>query len=51
MITPANDLPAVTAPIEIDGYTQPGSAPASVTGAATPIVTIDAVNTTRVRSS
>ena len=47
VITPANDLPAVTAPIEIDGYTQPGSAPASVTGAATPIVTIDAVNTAR----
>jgi parallel beta-helix repeat protein len=49
VITPAFDLPALTAPVEIDGYTQVGSAPApaSGTGAASPIVTIDAVNTTR----
>ena len=45
-ITPANDLPAIIFPVEIDGYTQLGSAPASG-GAASPIVTIDAINTTR----
>jgi parallel beta-helix repeat protein len=47
VITPASDLPALTAPVVIDGYTQAGSAPASATGPAAPIVTIDAVNTTR----
>jgi parallel beta-helix repeat protein len=45
-ITPANDLPPIIFPVEIDGYTQPGSAPSSG-GAASPTVTIDAVNTTR----
>jgi parallel beta-helix repeat protein len=47
VITPANDLPAITSPLEIDGYTQPGASPASSTAGAQPGVLIDAVNTTR----
>ena len=47
VITPANDLPAITSPLEIDGYTQPGASPASSTAWAQPGVLIDAVNTTR----
>ena len=47
MITPANDLPAITSPLEIDGYTQSGASPASSTAWAQPGVLIDAVNTTR----
>jgi parallel beta-helix repeat protein len=47
VITPAFDLPPLTAPVEIDGYSQPGSSPASATTPALPGVVIDAVNTTR----
>ena len=47
VITPASDLPAITFPVEIDGYTQPGSSQASAGVAAVPGVLIDAVNTTR----
>jgi Periplasmic copper-binding protein (NosD) len=39
-ITPAFDLSAFTAPVILDGYSQPGAA-------GQPVVTIDAVNTTR----
>lgn len=47
VITPNANLPAITQPVQIDGYSQPGSIPASATAAATPGVVIDAVNTTQ----
>ena len=47
VITPLWDLPPFTTPVEIDGYSQTGSSPASATTPAVPGVVIDAVNTTR----
>ena len=47
VITPANDLPAVTSPVSIDGYTQPGATQATVAAPAQLVVVIDAVNATR----
>ena len=41
------NLPAITSPVEIDGYTQPGASPASAAASALPGVLIDAVNTTQ----
>jgi hypothetical protein len=41
VITPLADLPAFTAPVVVDGLSQPGAVPGA------PVVVIDAVNTTR----
>ena len=46
-IRPTTDLPALTAPVVIDGYTQPGSAPRTATTAANNLVVIDASGLTR----
>jgi hypothetical protein len=45
VITPLSDLPAITDPLIVSGYTQPGSAPATATSLATVDVVINAVNT------
>ena len=47
VIAPNANLPAITAPVEIDGYSQPGSSPASAAIPAVPGAVIDAVNTTQ----
>jgi hypothetical protein len=44
VITPVAALPAITAPVTIDGYTQPGAAPATPAAPAQLVVVIDAVN-------
>jgi hypothetical protein len=46
-ISLANDLPAVTQPVAIRGYSQPGSSPATAGSAANPTVVIDATNAAR----
>src|SRR4051812_32315110 len=46
-ITPAVPLPAITQPLTIDGYTQPGSSAAAPGSAAVPTVVIDASNAAR----
>src|SRR4051794_14128139 len=47
VITPTANLPALTAPVTIDGYTQPGTAPADDTTSADLGIVIDGTNTTR----
>lgn len=47
VIRPASNLPAIAVPVVIDGYTQPGAAPATSTRPAVLRIVIDAVNTTR----
>jgi len=42
VITPLTDLPDITAPVTIDGYTQPGAAPATNQNDADPLIVIDA---------
>jgi CSLREA domain-containing protein len=39
-ITPLTPLPAITAPVTIDGYTQPGAAPATASAAAQILISI-----------
>jgi hypothetical protein len=46
VITPLSDLPPITDPLIVSGYTQPGSAPATATSLATVDVVINAVNAT-----
>lgn len=45
VITPLSDLPAITDPLIVSGYTQPGSAPATASSLAPVNVVINAVNT------
>ncbi|HEY7008659.1 MAG TPA: right-handed parallel beta-helix repeat-containing protein [Jatrophihabitantaceae bacterium] len=47
VITPVNNLPAFTAPVTLDGYTQSGASPATEASAAVLNIVIDARNTTR----
>jgi parallel beta-helix repeat protein len=47
VITLANDLPVITQPVDIKGYTQPGSTPPSATSVAVPQVVINATNALR----
>jgi hypothetical protein len=47
VITLANDLPVITQPVDIKGYTQPGSSPPSATSVAVPQVVINATNALR----
>ena len=47
VIAPVRDLPALTAPVTLDGYTQPGALPASDVRPAVLGIVIDARNTTR----
>jgi len=47
VITLANDLPVITQPVDIKGYTQPGSSPPSATSAGVPQVVINATNALR----
>jgi len=42
VITPLTDLPDITAPVTIDGYTQPGAAPATNQDDADPLIVLDA---------
>jgi Right handed beta helix region len=42
VIAPLNDLPDITAPVTIDGYTQPGATPATNLNAANPLIVLDA---------
>ena len=46
VITPAVDLPDITAPVTINGYSQPGSSQASGSTAATILIEIQGANTT-----
>jgi titin len=46
VITPANDLPLITDPLIIAGYTEPGASPATATSLATITVVIDGTNMT-----
>jgi hypothetical protein len=46
VITPANNLPMITDPVIIAGYTEPGASPATATTAATVTVVIDGTNMT-----
>lgn len=47
VITLASDLPVITQPVDIKGYTQPGSSPPSATSVAVPQVVINATNALR----
>ena len=47
VIAPAADLPALTAPVTIDGYSQPGTSVATAATEATLAIVLDATNTTR----
>jgi hypothetical protein len=46
VITPVNNLPAITDPLIVAGYTEPGAKPATATSAATITVIIDGTNMT-----
>jgi len=43
-ITPLSDLPQITAPVTIDGYSQSGATPATATAVANPEIVIDGQN-------
>jgi len=47
VITLANDLPVITQPVDIKGYTQPGSSQPSATSVAVPQVVINATSALR----
>ena len=47
VITPMTNLPALTAPVTVDGYTQSGASPATTSSAAVLQIVINARNTTR----
>ncbi len=44
VITPLTDLPQITDPVKIDGYTQPGASEPTASAAGNPLIVIDGTN-------